>query len=216
MMTTGTEVDCSTICQTLKRLGITCQKIRHVAMQRKEEGRGTFMAEMIMYDLKMFLWINETGCDRWKLIRNYGYGIRGIHGIPPIDHTLKLSGKRYSVNAIMSTDGVEDIYIHKGSVNGEIFLDFIQKCLLRLLMPFNGSNPNSIVILDNASVHKCEEVAERINGVGTLLRLIPPYSPDLTPIEELFAEVKGYLKANDAVVKLQQHQEQSYTWLFVV
>ena len=170
-------------------------------MQRKEEGRGTFMAEMTMYDLKMFLWINETGCDRWKLIRNYGYGIRGIHGIPPIDHTLKLSGKRYSVNAIMSTDGVKDIYIHKGSVNGEIFLDFIQKCLLRLLMPLNGSNPNSIVILDNASVHKCEEAAERINGVGTLLRLIPPYSPDLTPIEELFAEVKGYLKANDAVVK---------------
>ena len=146
----------------------------------------------------MFLWIDETGCDRWKLIRDYGYGIRGI---PPIDHTFKLSGKRYSVIAIMSTDGVEDIYIHEGSVNGEIFLDFIRKCLLPLLMPFNGSNPNSIVILDNASVHKCEEAAEMINGIGALLRFLPPYSPDLTPIEELFAEVKGYLKANDAVVK---------------
>ena len=78
----------------------------------------------------------------------------------------------------MSTDGVEDIYIHEGSVNGEIFLDFIR---------FNGSNPNSIVILDNASVHKCEEAAEMINGVGALLRVPPPYSPDL---EELFAEVK--------------------------
>ena len=68
----------------------------------------------------------------------------------------------------MSTDGVEDIYIHEGSVNGEIFLDFIRKCLLPLLMPFNGSNPNSIVIFDNASVHKCEEAAEMINGVSAL------------------------------------------------
>ena len=132
------------------------------------------------------------------MIRDYGYGIRGI---PPIDHTFKPSGKRYSVIAIMSTDGVKDIYIHDGSVNGEIFLDFIQKCLLPLLMPFNGSSPNSIVILDNASVHKCEEAAEMINGAGTLLHFLPPYSTDLTPIQELFAKVKGYLKANDAVVK---------------
>ena len=168
---------------------MTHQKIRHVAMQRNEESRGKFMAEMTTYDPEMFLWIDETGCDRRKLIRDYGYGIRGI---PPIDHTFKLSGKRYSVIAIMSTDGVEDIYIHEGSVNGEIFLDFIRKCLLPLLMPFNGSNPNSIVILDNASVHKCEEAAEMINGVGALLCFLPPYSPDLTPIEELFAEVKGY------------------------
>ena len=85
MMTTGTEVDCSTICRTLKRLGITRQKIRHVAMQRNEESRGKFMAEMTTYDPEMFLWIDETGCDRRKFIRNYGYGIRGF---PPIDHTF--------------------------------------------------------------------------------------------------------------------------------
>ena len=123
MMTTGTEVDCFTICRTLKRLGITRQKIRHVAMQRNEESRGKFMTEMATYEPEMFLWIDETGCDRQKLIRDYGYGIRGI---PPIDHTLKLSGKRYLVIAVMSTDGVEDIYIHEGSMNGEIFLDFIR------------------------------------------------------------------------------------------
>ena len=111
------------------------------------------MAEMTTYDPEMFLWIDETACDRWKLIRNYGYGICGIRGIPSIDHTFKLSGKRYSVIVIMSKDSVEDIYIHEGRMNGEIFLDFIRKCLLPLPMPINGSNPNSIVILDNASVH---------------------------------------------------------------
>ena len=211
MMTTGTEVDCSTICRTFKRLGITRQKIRHIAMQRNEESRGQFMAEMTTHDPEMFLWLDETGCDRRKLVRDYGYGIRGI---PPVDQTLKLSGKRYSVIAIMSTNGVEDIYIHEGSVNGEVFLDFIRKCLLPLLMPFNGYNPNSIVIMDNASVHKSEEVLEMINGVGALVRFLPPYSPDLTPVEEMFAEVKGYLKANDALVKATTTPETIITMAF--
>ena len=75
------------------------------------------MAEMTMYDPEMFLWIDETGCDRRKLIRDYGYGIRGI---PPIDNTFKLSGKRYSVIAIMSTDGVEDIYIRMEKSFGSV------------------------------------------------------------------------------------------------
>ena len=74
----------------------------------------------------------------------------------------------------MSTDGVEDIYIHEGSVNGEIVLDFIQKCLLLLLMPFNDSNPNSIVILDNASVHKCEEAAKMIKHPATFSTTLQP------------------------------------------
>jgi len=47
IMTTCTEVDCYTICCTFKRLGLTRQKIRHVAMQRNEESRGKFMAETV-------------------------------------------------------------------------------------------------------------------------------------------------------------------------
>ena len=59
----------------------------------------------------------------------------GIRGIPPFDHTLMLSGKRYSIIATMSTDRVEDIYVHKDSINGDVFLDFVRKCLLPILMP---------------------------------------------------------------------------------
>lgn len=151
------------------------------------------MAEMMMYDSSMLLWVDETGCDGRKLVHDHGYVIRGI---PSRDHTLKLSGKRYSVTAAMSKDGVEDIYIQEGIVNGAIFLDFICRCLIPVLMPFNGHNPILIVIMDNASVHKGGRVQELTNGVGALLRFSPAYSPDLNPIEEVFAEVKGYLKAN--------------------
>ena len=57
-----------------------------------------------------------------------------------------------------------------------------------------------ILIMDNASVHKGERVQELISKVGALLRFLPAYSPDLNPIE-VFAEAKGYLKANDGVLK---------------
>ena len=73
------------------------------------------MAEMMMYNCLMFLWVDETRCDRCKLIQDYGYGTRGI---PPRDRTLRLSGKRYSVIAIMSTDGVSTL---KKEMSMEIF-----------------------------------------------------------------------------------------------
>ena len=67
-------------------------------------------------------------------------------------------------------------------------------------MPFDGRNPNSVVIMDNASIHKVEEVVELLTGVGVLIRFLPAYSPDLNPIEEVFAEVKQYLQANSSLL----------------
>ena len=208
---TGTFADCSTICRFFKKIGVTRQKFRHIALQRSEENRGKFLAEMSMYEPSMFLWVDETGCDKRKLQRTMGYGIRGI---PPRDHTFKLCGKRYSVIAVMSVNGVEDIYIHEGNVNGEVFVDFVRKCLLPILMPYNGQNPSSVVIMDNASIHKRSAIQGIINGVGALLRFLPVYSPDLNPIEEVFAEVKGFLTANDGVLRVTKSPQTLITMAF--
>ena len=62
-------------------------------------------------------------------------------------------------------------------------------------MPFNGTNPHSVVILDNCSIHHVPEVAKSIQDVGALLIYLPPYSPDLNPIEELFSKVKKVMKS---------------------
>ena len=83
---TGTSVHSSTIFCTLKRLGFSCHKIKHIALQRSEEKRGEFAAEMVTYAPSMFLRVDETGCDRIRrrLMRNYGYVIRGI---PPRNYS---------------------------------------------------------------------------------------------------------------------------------
>ena len=53
------------------------------------------------------------------------------------------------------------IYIHvaQGNMNGDRFSKFIQECVLPILMPFNGSNPRSVVVMDNASIHHVNEIS---------------------------------------------------------
>lgn len=77
---------------------------------------------------------------------------------------------------IMTVNGILDIHIVHGSADGDVFLDFVEKCLLPCLMLFDGKNPNSVVIL-----HNCSHCAShRVNwGYGalfaTLLTRLQPY-----------------------------------------
>jgi transposase len=64
-------------------------------------------------------------------------------------------------------------------------------------MPFNGTNPRSVLVMDNASIHHLDRVHDIITGVGAKLCFLPPYSPDLMPLEKVFSKVKYVLKAND-------------------
>jgi len=87
-----------------------------------------------------------------------------------------------------------------GTTNGDLFQDFVEKDLLTQLLPFNGSNSKSVVVMDNASVHHSQAILDLVSSVGAILIYLPPYSPDLNPIEEAFSYVKAYLKAHEAIM----------------
>ena len=70
-------------------------------------------------------------------------------------------------------------------------------------MPFDGANPHSIVILDNASVHHVDGIADMIQEVGALVMYLPPYSPDYNPIEELFSKLKSIIKSYERELQSQ-------------
>ncbi len=86
--------------------------------------------------------VDETGSDRRSALRKYAYSLRGI---TPVNYSIHMSGKRLSAISAISTRGVEDVYL-AGGVNGDTFCNFVEKCLLPVLQPFNGTNPRSIVI----------------------------------------------------------------------
>ena len=149
----GVRVRVSTICRTLKFMDYTRQVIRHVALQQSEAMRAKFMAEVSIYDPSMLIWVDESGCNRRNTIRKYGYGIRGIC---PVDHRILVQGTRYSAVPVMSVRGIHDLFLAEGSISGDRFEFFIRNYLLPVLMPFNGMNPLSVVIMDNASIHHIE------------------------------------------------------------
>ena len=113
-------------------------------------------------------------------------------------HRLSVNGKRLSAIGVMSYNGIEDMYIAEGNVNSDTFLQFIQCCLLPILLPFDGDNPRSVIILDNAAIHHVELVTRLISATGALVRFLPPYFPDLNPLEEAFSKVKSYLRNNES------------------
>ena len=88
--TNQVQVDSSTIWRTLRRLGFTHKKIKQLPMQRSDEARVKFMAEISAYDPSMLVWLDETGCDKRNFVREYGYALRGM---TPRAYTFKSWGK---------------------------------------------------------------------------------------------------------------------------
>ncbi|XP_011404819.1 PREDICTED: uncharacterized protein LOC105313243 [Amphimedon queenslandica] len=137
----GVIVSLATICQSLRYLGCTKQYMHHIALQQSEVLRSKFMAEISLYDPSMLIWIDESGCDRSNTIRKYGYSLKGH---PLNDCHLLVRGIRYSVIPIISMNGILDLYITSGTINGEKFINFIRYYFMPLLKPFNYSNEHSV------------------------------------------------------------------------
>lgn len=79
-----------------------------------------------------------------------------------------------------------------GPINGRTFLAYVEQVLVPTL------HPGDIVILDNLGSHKGRAVRQAIRRVGAKLVFLPPYSPDLNPIEQMFAKLKTLLRKMEA------------------
>ena len=191
------EVSLSTVCRLLKRYGIARKKIRQIAKQRCYSLRGMFFAHIVNFDVNMFVWLDESGTDKRDQFRKYGYALRGI---TPIYHRFFSRGERINAIACLSIESIVALELVKGSVNGVMFYDFLRGNLIPNMQPF--PNPQSILIMDNCSIHHTEEVTRLLQSVGIVTIYLPPYSPDLMPLEESFSYVKNYLKRHDELLQV--------------
>ena len=163
---TGTEVSEATVCRFLKKAGFTRTKIQLVAIQQSEVCRARYMNEMQQYAADMIVFLDETGSDRRDSMRKFGYSLRGKR---TKSHRLLIRGRRVSAISAMSTYGMLDFRLVHGSVDASEFRVFVEENLLRHLMPFNGTNPHSIVVLDNASIHYAADSIDLIESIGALV-----------------------------------------------
>ena len=146
--------------------------------------RLTWRAAQPDLDPARLVFIDETGAST-KMARLYGRSQRGARCTAAITHghwktTTFVGGLRLA--------GMTAPMVLDGPMDGPAFRAYVEQVLVPTL------RPGDIVVLDNLPAHKPAAVREAIEATGAQLRYLPPYSPDLNPIEMAFAKLKALLK----------------------
>ena len=130
------------------------------------------------------MFVDETGAAT-NMARRYGRGPRGqrVDGPVPQGHW-----KSTTFVGGLTSRGFIAPYVTDGAMNGSIFKAWAEQMLAPAL------RPGDIVIMDNLPAHKVAGIREAIAARGAELRYLPPYSPDLNPIEQAFAKLKAFLR----------------------
>jgi transposase len=95
----------------------------------------------------------------------------------------------HTVIAGLRVDGLTATAVFDGPIDNPSFLAYVEQVLVPTL------RPGDVVVLDNLAMHKQPAVQAAIEQAGARLRFLPPYSPDLNPIELAFAKLKAFMRA---------------------
>jgi transposase len=150
------------------------------------------------------VFVDESGVTT-DLLRRSGRSPRGarLRDYTPCGHW-----QTHTVIAALRVDGLQAPAVFDGPLANPTFLAYVEQGLVPTL------RPGDVVVLDHLVIHKQPEVQAAIEWVGARLRFLPPYSPDLNPIELAFAKLNAFLRAArprtfdqvvDLVVPLAEH-----------
>ena len=135
-------------------------------------------------DSSKLVFLDESGVNT-GMTRLYGRGPRNERVVDAVPDT------RFHRTTILSSvrlDGTTVPCVFEGALNGELFREYIRKFLAPSL------RQGDIVVMDNLSSHKVSGVVETIEAVGAKVMFLPPYSPDLNPIEMMWSKIKAILR----------------------
>jgi len=112
-------------------------------------------------------------------------------GLPLISSLAHGHWKTLTLIAALRVDGLTAPFVLDGPVNRMAFTAYVEHVLLPTL------SPRDVVVMDNLNSHKGGEVRQLIRSAGAHLYFLPAYSPDLNPIEQAFAKIKGEIRKQD-------------------
>lgn len=109
-------------------------------------------------------------------------------GSRAIGRAPRNQGKNLTVVGAIALDGVRAMMAYEGGTTREAFFRFVREILVPSL------NVGDVVVMDNLSSHHSDGVRQAIEAVGASVLYLPPYSPELNPIEMAWSKVKTYLR----------------------
>lgn len=136
-------------------------------------------------DARRLIFIDETWA-KTNMTRLRGRALRGQR---LIDRSPHGHWKTSTLIAALGIEGVRCSTLVDGAVNADVFEAFAEQVLVPAL------RPGDVVVLDNLSSHKRARTRELIEAAGAELVFLPPYSPDLNPIEMVFSKIKQRLRS---------------------
>jgi hypothetical protein len=202
------EVSLSTILRSLQREGYTMKtvclyrigspsfsshqrQVTRCALERNEQDRQEYMALISAhYRPDQLVFADESHFNRLTLRRPYAWALRGERAHK---HEFFLRGTKYSILPALSLDGILHLDVVENAITGNVFRQFIEDLLPQMN---EWPLPNSVLVVDNASIHKVAGIRELVEGHGARLLYLPAYSPDFNPIELAFSSIKACLRLN--------------------
>lgn len=136
-------------------------------------------------DITRLVFIDEASANI-SMTRRYGRALEGqrLHGSAPYRW-----GDNVTMIGAIGYQGIRTMMTVDGGTTEEVFLAFVERCLVPVL------RSTDIVVLDNLSSHKVEGVRESIESTGAQVVYLPPYSPDMNPIELCWSKLKDILRS---------------------
>jgi transposase len=186
-------VSCSlmTISRALRKLGLPRKKKIPRSQEQDrpdvQQQRQEFCAKMAGVDPRRLVYVDESGANT---------AMTRTHGRAPVGQRVYTNtpGRWESITMTcgLRLSGVTAPLAFRGATNTDIFETYVEDVLVPEL------KPGDVVIWDNLKPHKSEEAIEAIEAAGASVEPLPPWSPDLTPIEEMVSKVKGAMRSATA------------------
>ena len=170
------------------------KKTLHASEQEREDvaaARAAWRAEMCAgVDAAKLVFLDESGVDT-AMTPTQARAPRGQRalGRAPGGHW-----KRLTILGALAADGLVAVMTVAAATTTQVFLAFIE----RVLLPALRERPGCLVVMDNLAPHKAQPVRAAFEAAGVAYRYLPPYSPDLNPIEPAWSKLKARLRAVEA------------------
>jgi len=147
--------------------------------------REQWKAWSIGIDPRRLVFIDETW-TKTNMTRRRGRALRGQRLVEKVPHG---HWNTTTLIAALDRSGVRCSMVLDGAVNGDAFSAFVETVLTPTV------HPGDLVVMDNLSSHKTQRVQSLIRAAGAHPVYLPPYSPDLNPIEGVFSKIKEHLRS---------------------
>ena len=148
--------------------------------EKRKEWKKTIRPEMVEH----LVFLDESGVNT-NLTRLYG---RALSSQRAVDHAPLNTPQTTTVLSSIRLNGEKAFTTYQGGTTGERFVQYLKETLLPTL------KPGDIVVMDNMRSHHVKAVREVLEEKGMKVLYLPPYSPDLNPIEKMWSKMKALLR----------------------